>query len=226
MEATRMSDTARQYDDLMKRQKWSPMRAGFWDRVGDTPPKTAVRLLLRHHSNRARLKIIDVGCGDGHDLVLMRELLTELGYRGDLDLVGLDISAEMVKACRQKSLNVIQDDFCSMSLAPLSGAHLVWSNMGLIHVPLADFPTAVERMVSVAADNGIVCVSFKTGNDSDKIDPPDERIPVPRYTAFHSVPTVASLMEKNRCAIVSTIDIPSETDPSYSYCWLFGQKKS
>jgi len=80
----------------------------FYNTIADEFDKTRVRLWpcvtkyldkFKENSN-----ILDIGCGNGKYMV----------YRKDINIIGLDISLELVKICKNKNLNVIHGNMIEL----------------------------------------------------------------------------------------------------------------
>ena len=219
--------TCAAYDALIANGYYLKTRAGFWDRLGLTPVKTALRLLLRNNGTGPVLKIVDVGCGAGHDMELFRTELEGGGYNGRLDISGIDPSAGMCAHSRSKGLTVFQGGVLDCA-EQYRDSSLIWSNMGLIHLPLAEFSNAVRKLAASLVPRGILGLGFKAshGEDYEAIDPPDDRINIERFTAFHKVSSVCKLLESRDVKVTASILVPSEKDPSYSYAWVIGESRA
>jgi SAM-dependent methyltransferase len=220
----RENNTRAAYDTLIADGSYVRTRLGFWDRLGLTPIKTALRLLLRNKGTDPTLKIVDVGCGAGHDMALFRSELEGGVYNGRLDISGIDPCEGMCAHCRSKGLTVFQGGVLDCAELYRNSA-LIWSNMALIHLPLDEFPNAVRKLAVSLVPRGILGLGFKAshGEDHEMIDPPDDRINVERFTAFHKVSSVCKLLESCNVKVTASILIPSENNPSYSYAWVFGE---
>jgi SAM-dependent methyltransferase len=199
------------------------MRSRLWERIGDSPIKTATRLLLRHQSESRNVKIVDVGCGGGHDLVLLEALLAPT-FGGKLRLIGFDASPAMISECRRREVEAHLGDFRDYR-KEIAGASLLWSNFGLIHMPSDEFEDALRFLAECTKSNGIIAISFKTGDGSFRVDPAGKAIAVERPTAYHRIDYVKQSLEDLECNVVASIHIPAETDTSNDYCWLFALKK-
>ena len=103
--------------------------------------------------------------------------------------VGCDLSGKMVDACKKQGWAVHKGDVVEL-LGKLGQAHLAWAHLSLIHLPRNPLPKYIEKIQSAILPNGIFTIGFKTGDDIDKIDPADDRIPVDRFTSFHQIASV------------------------------------
>lgn len=80
----------------------------FYNTIADEFDKTRVRLwpcvtkyLDLFNTNS---KILDIGCGNGKYMT----------YRNDINIIGIDISIELVKICIKKNLNVIHGNMINL----------------------------------------------------------------------------------------------------------------
>jgi len=80
----------------------------FYNTIADEFDKTRVRLwpcvtkyldMFKYNSN-----ILDIGCGNGKYMT----------YRNDINIIGIDISIELVKICINKKLNVIHGNMIKL----------------------------------------------------------------------------------------------------------------
>lgn len=80
----------------------------FYNTIADEFDKTRVRLwpcvtnYLDLFNNNS--KILDIGCGNGKYMT----------YRDDINIIGIDISIELVKICIKKNLNVIHGNMINL----------------------------------------------------------------------------------------------------------------
>lgn len=84
----------------------------------------ACRKLLadrRQRRNGVMQTVVDVGCGDGKFLAL-------LGDEASFRVIGLDINADVIEACRRRGMEVIQGDLAAVESALPSGvdAFCLW----------------------------------------------------------------------------------------------------
>jgi SAM-dependent methyltransferase len=98
--------------------------------------------------------VVDVGCGPGYDLALLRQ-------RG-LNGLGIDLSWVMLET----GLNHYPGNFvqANMLQIPLSGsAGGLWSCASLLHLPRADAPRALKEFARVLISGGVLYISVKMG---------------------------------------------------------------
>ena len=131
----------------------------------------------------------------------------------------------MVAECKKRNVEALLGDFRSFRSA-FADAALIWSNCGLIHLPIDEFSDGLRFLAACVKPNGIVAISFKTGDDIFRVDPADDRVPVDRPTSFHRIESVRQTLSDAGCEVVASIHVPSEADTTFDYCWLFALKKS
>lgn len=112
-------------------------------------------------------KVIDVGCGPGHDAYTF----AELGF----NVVGVDYSSEMVKAARGlKSVNN-QPEFKEGDMRRLGemfnkdsfdGA---WVSASLLHIPQEEASSVLKGIHKIVKDGGKVYVGLKGGEQGEQI---------------------------------------------------------
>lgn len=111
-------------------------------------------------------RVLDAGCGNG------RPILARLA--DGVDAVGLDHSRGMLRVAREHvAAPLVQGDMTRLPFATASFDAIVayWS---LIHLPLADHPTATEEFARVLRPGGraLVCEGSQpwVGENSDWLD--------------------------------------------------------
>lgn len=129
---------------------------------------------------RARVDLLDLGCGRG-------ELLAHAGRAG-LRAVGVDSSAEMIRVCRDRRLEVVQADLREYLEAQPDGSAKVISFIhGLEHIPPRQVMGVLCQMHRVLAPAGRLILEFPnvfnvlTASNYFYIDPTHDR-PVHPYT--------------------------------------------
>jgi SAM-dependent methyltransferase len=99
--------------------------------------------------------ILDAGCGSGRDALAFKRA----GYA----VTALDGSAEMVRlATAHAGLPVLHKRFDEIEWHAAFDA--VWSNASLLHVPRAELPAVMARLVRALKPGGIWYMSFKYGD--------------------------------------------------------------
>jgi ubiquinone/menaquinone biosynthesis C-methylase UbiE len=110
--------------------------------------------LLRERGLEDR-SVIDIGCGPGVDVALMR--------RRGLRTVGLDLSQGMLDlAQREYPGQFILADMRSLPLANSVGG--IWSCASLLHLPRSDMLGALTEFCRAMISGGILYLSVKMGD--------------------------------------------------------------
>lgn len=232
------SDIEKQYDILsniteddkgngftLGENKYEHKRNRTFSEIGDPMFDLAVFYLNKFFIDENELKITDIGCGAGNDLLKFKKILSKQGKK--VSTTGCDLSKGMVDMCNDRGLTVYKGDFRNESIFQnLGKAHLVWSNLCIIHLPIDEILDGLIKLLQYSQNNGIVCVGFKTGLDTQRIDPADSTIPVDRFTSFSNPNTIKAYFLSNRCYWLGTINLPSPSHNEYSYAWVYVRNKN
>jgi len=128
--------------------------------------------------------VLDIGCGLGHNLTLLRDI----GY---VNIAGVDLSSEMVKRCRDNGFDVYLIDEL------LNGSRrfdvLLFSHV-LEHVEYRDLQPLLESYFEIANPNAkvIICMPL--------LDP----------AFYHDVDHIKPYYPKGLMTLFSPIDIPKQ----------------
>ena len=99
--------------------------------------------------------ILDLGCGSGRDSLVFYEK----GY----DVTLLDASEEMCKLAEiHTGLEVLNMEYGQMEFDQVFDG--IWGCGALIHVPEAEFPDILERVIDALCRGGILYLSFLEGD--------------------------------------------------------------
>jgi SAM-dependent methyltransferase len=102
----------------------------------------------------ARARVLELGCGGGHDSV-------ELLARG-LDLVPTDGSPELAEQATQR-LGRPVEVLLFEDLETKQAFEGVWANACLLHVPRSALPGILDRIHAALKPGGVFYASFKAG---------------------------------------------------------------
>jgi len=133
--------------------------ARFWEGTRDHDVTQNYQALLGALGNRAALRLLDLGCGPGRDLVALRAL----GH----SVTGLDGSAEFVRMARERSgCVVLEQSFFELALgeARFDG---VFANASLFHVPRALLPRVLDQLRLSLVPGGVLFCSIPRSFDAD-----------------------------------------------------------
>jgi SAM-dependent methyltransferase len=218
------SKLAATYDAAYQHQDFLNHLDGLWQNVGDTPVRTVSRLASRNFSKDAPLRLADLGCGTGRDLIVFSKLLSESGF-AKAQLMGCEISPVAVEKCRARGLSVECSDaesFLGRAANPFS---IIWSHFSFIHLTDAEIGPVVSILADKVASRGILGVGFKAGDGQRLKDPPDKTCNVERETTYFRYDMIANLIQQNGLEIQASISVPSSGTPvPHQYAWIIASK--
>ena len=123
----------------------------FWEGTRDHDVSQNLQALLTALPARPNLRILDLGCGPGRDLVALRSL----GHAP----VGLDGCAAFVRMAREHSgCEVLEQSFLELALPPQSFDG-VFANASLFHVPGAELPRVLRELFAALVPGGALFCS-------------------------------------------------------------------
>lgn len=142
------TDTVAHYDDNAEQ---------FWQGTRDHDVQQNRDALLRHLEGPAPLRILDLGCGPGRDLMAFRDL----GH----EPVGLDGSRRFCEMARQHSgCDVWHQDFLQLAL-PAGRFDGVFANASLFHVPSQEIPRVLRQLWETLTPTGALFCSNPRGEN-------------------------------------------------------------
>lgn len=114
---------------------------------------------LRAMGGKAPLRILDLGCGPGRDVLYFRSL----GH----EVVGLDGAARFVEMARELTgCEVLHQDFLALSLEGRR-FHGIFANASLFHVPTSDLPRVLRELHDALEPRGVLFASNPHGDDRE-----------------------------------------------------------
>jgi SAM-dependent methyltransferase len=124
------------------------------------------RLALRRFAeeNRNKGKIADLGCGCGHTTKFLHDL-------GNENLLGIDLSPEMVKIAQKLNPNINFETGNMLNLARANeefGAVLAF--YAIVHLDYAEIEQAFAEIFRVLKPSGQFLFSFHVGNEKNTVD--------------------------------------------------------
>jgi SAM-dependent methyltransferase len=130
----------------------------FWEGTRDHDVSQNIDALLRHLGPGPQ-RILDLGCGPGRDLLVLREL----GH----EPIGLDGAARFVEMARAHSgCEVLHQDFLALDL-PAGRFDGVFANASLFHVPARELPRVLGELRDALRPGGILFSSNPHGRNQE-----------------------------------------------------------
>jgi len=131
----------------------------FWEGTRDHDVTQNISALLSHIEGQPPLKILDLGCGPGRDLLALRQM----GHAP----VGLDGSARFVEMARAHSgCEVWHQDFLKLDL-PAGHFDGVFANASLFHVPAQELPRVLRQLHDTLRPGGVLFFSNPRGTGEE-----------------------------------------------------------
>jgi SAM-dependent methyltransferase len=151
----------------------------FWEGTRDHDVTQNRAALLRHIEAVPPLRILDLGCGPGRDLLAFKEL----GHSP----VGLDGSARFCEMARTVSgCEVLHQDLLALDL-PRQHFHGIFANASLFHVPSQELPRVLRELRAALTERGVLFASNPRGDNT-------EGWQGARYGVYHDYPEWHSLV--------------------------------
>lgn len=133
--------------------------ANFWEGTRGHDVSQNIDALLRHMEGAPPLRILDLGCGPGRDLMAFKSL----GH----DPVGLDGSPSFVAMAREHSgCEVWQQDFLALDL-PAGHFDGIFANASLFHVPRKDLARVLRELHAALKPRGVLFTSNPRGENQE-----------------------------------------------------------
>jgi len=112
-------------------------------------------------------KVLDLGCGPGHDSYKF----SELGY----DVVGIDYSSEMIRRAQSFKDTVNKPKFVVGDMREISNIFqenefdAAWVSASLLHISEKDVPKVLENLKKILKDGAVLYISLKGGEQGPAI---------------------------------------------------------
>jgi SAM-dependent methyltransferase len=161
------------------RQNYDRLARAYRDALSDElVHKPLDRWLLGLVAERARGRVLDVGCGPGHVALHLASL--------GADVVGLDLSPEMIRVARERApqLTFVEGDLMSPPFERGSFAAVV-AMYALVHVPRGGLVAPLVALRGALAPGGLLLLSLHVG---DEVLEPSELWGIPTDLAWHLQP--------------------------------------
>jgi SAM-dependent methyltransferase len=143
--------------------------------------RSAFARLLQGENKRT---LLELGAGTGHD----SRFFMEQGFT----VTAVDLSAEMVRLCREKGIDAHVLDFYDLaSLGKTFDA--CWSMNSLLHVPKTDI-TRVLKGIKNALNNGALFYFGVYGGEDDELEWANDVSEVPRFFSRFTSSSIQEVM--------------------------------
>ncbi len=112
-------------------------------------------------------KVLDLGCGPGHDSYKF----SELGF----DVVGIDYSSEMIRRAQSFKDTVNKPKFVVGDMREISNIFqenefdAAWVSASLLHISEKDVPKVLENLKKILKDGAVLYISLKGGEQGPAI---------------------------------------------------------
>lgn len=136
--------------------------------------------------NENKSSLLEIGAGAGYDSCFFMD--------SGLDVTAVDLSSEMVKICREKSINAYELDFYNLSSLGKK-FDCIWAMNTLLHVPKADLPEVLDEIDFVLNDGGIFYMGVYGGIDSEN-DFINDVTETPRFFSYYSEENLKNILSK------------------------------
>ena len=121
--------------------------------------------------------LLELGAGAGYD--------SQFFMNNGLNVVAVDLSSEMVKNCREKSIEAYELDFYNLSSLDRK-FDCVYAINTLLHVPKNDLRHVLNEINLVLETGGLFYMGLYGGQDTESEFIKSEVSDAPRFFAFHS----------------------------------------
>jgi SAM-dependent methyltransferase len=143
----------------------------YWEGTRDHDVSQNIAALLKYIQLPAPLKILDLGCGPGRDLITFKRMGHE-----PVGLEGAKAAAELARV--NSGCTVLEQNFLELDL-PANHFDGVFANASLFHVPSANLSSVLKNIIDSLKPEGVFFSSNPRGQG--QADFHGER-----YGVFHS----------------------------------------
>jgi len=130
--------------------------------------------------------LLEIGAGTGHD--------SQFFMSRGLEVTAVDISAEMVRLCREKRVDAYEMDFYALSSLQRK-FDCVWAMNCLLHVPKPDLPRVLENINGVLNEGGLFYMGVYGGEDAES-NHVNEISETPRFFSFFLEQSLKNILKE------------------------------
>jgi len=121
--------------------------------------------------------LLELGAGAGYDSLFFMD--------NGLQVVAIDLSSEMVKMCKKKSIDAYELDYYDLSSLNKK-FDCVYAINTLLHIPKDDMRHVLKEIDRVLNANGLFYMGLYGGKDTENELVKTEASDIPRFYALHS----------------------------------------
>ena len=164
-------DKEAEYRDSRNKEEWKQNeRIFFYDYLITEGKKT----------------LLELGAGAGQDSIFFIDC--------GLVVTAIDLSKEMVKMCKTKSIDAYELDFYNLS--ELNKKYdCIWSMNSLLHVPKSDLPKVLKNIDDVLNEKGLFYMGVYGGEDTES-DWINNILKIPRFFSYYSKNRLKEVLNK------------------------------
>lgn len=154
----------------------------------DGAPKTGWKLAERAAflDRVSAGRLLEIGAGTGEDSLFFTQ--------GGLDVLAIDLSAEMVARSRAKGLDARVMSFSDLDL-DAGSFDAVYAMNCLLHVPNADLPAVLSGIRTVLKPGGLLFIGVYGGTGHEGPIEGDKHVP-PRFFSFRTDDQIQELVRE------------------------------
>lgn len=142
-------------------------------------------------------KILDAGCGAGHD--------SRFFYVNKFKVTGIDLADQLLNLARKK---VPRADFRKMDIRkpkfPNEYFDGIWMSASFLHIPKKQALTTLKKMLKILRGNGLLYVNVEKG-EREKILHKKEYGHLPRMVSFYSLEEFSKIVDDSGFKIIKTV---------------------
>lgn len=146
-----------------------------------------INKILDYFEKESKVNLLDLGSGPGKQGRIFKD--------NGIDVTCIDISEEMVQACKTKSLKAYEMDFYNLNFENES-FDVVWSMNTLLHVPKNSIDKVLSNIKRILKPNGICYIGIYGGYDFEGIWQEDSYNPK-RFFSFYNDNRIKEIVEKH-----------------------------
>lgn len=132
-------------------------------------------MFLSYLSSENKTSLLEIGAGHGRD----SKFFMDKGF----NVTAVDISQEMVKLCREKSIDAYVMDFYDIDKLDKT-FDSVWAMNCLLHVEKANLPEVLVKIDKVLNPDGLLFIGIYGGEDSEGIWEEDPYFPKRFFSSY------------------------------------------